>query len=142
MAKLTGAACRAGRALLKWSMRDLAAASGVSLPTLLKLENDGQVSAETAEKVTAAFESKGVEITNGDGTGARLLFVEAYPHKRDNGEWAVATRWREGDPLALVAPDVARSAAQEARARGDGRTADALERAASDADRQARGARA
>lgn len=74
MAKLTGAACRAGRALLKWSMRDLASASGVSLPTLLKLENDAQVSAETAEKVAAAFEARGVEITNGNGTGARLRF--------------------------------------------------------------------
>lgn len=72
MAKLTGAACRAGRALLKWSMRDLASASDVSLPTLLKLENDGPVSTETVEKVTAAFASRGVEITNGDGTGARL----------------------------------------------------------------------
>lgn len=74
MAKLTGAACRAGRALLKWSMRDLVNASGVSLPTVLKLENDGTVSPETAEKIAAAFAAKGVEITNGDGTGARLLF--------------------------------------------------------------------
>jgi predicted transcriptional regulator len=76
MAKLTGAACRAGRALLKWSMRDLVEASGVSLPTVLKLENDGSVSEETAEKIRAAFERQAVEITNGDGTGARLRFRE------------------------------------------------------------------
>lgn len=74
MANLTGAACRAGRALLKWTMRDLAGASGVSLPTLLKLENDGQVSPDTAAKVCAAFEARGVEITNGNGTGARLRY--------------------------------------------------------------------
>lgn len=72
MAKLTGAACRAGRALLKWSMRDLVAAAGVSLPTVLKLENDGAVAQDTADKITAAFDRSGVEITNGDGTGARL----------------------------------------------------------------------
>lgn len=72
MADLTGAACRAGRALLKWSMRDLADASSVSLPTLLKLENDGRVSDETADKIRAAFARHQVEITNGDGTGARL----------------------------------------------------------------------
>ncbi len=77
MAKLTGAACRAGRALLKWSMRDLADASGVSLPTILKLENDGTVSADTAGKIEATFAAQGVEITNGDGTGARLRFPTA-----------------------------------------------------------------
>ena len=75
MAKLTGAACRAGRALLKWSMRDLAAASGVSLPTILKLENDGAVTDETADKIRSAFQQAGVEITNGNGTGARLRFA-------------------------------------------------------------------
>lgn len=77
MAKLTGAACRAGRALLKWSMRDLVEASGVSLPTVLKLENDGAVSAETADKICTAFAARGVEITNGDGTGARLVFPKS-----------------------------------------------------------------
>lgn len=71
-ARLTGAACRAARALLKWSMRDLASQSGVSLPTILKLENDGQVTEDTADKIRAAFERHGVEITNGNGTGARL----------------------------------------------------------------------
>jgi transcriptional regulator with XRE-family HTH domain len=76
MAKLTGPACRAGRALLKWSMRDLVEASGVSLPTILKLENDGAVTADTAFKISRAFERYGVEITNGDGTGARLREAE------------------------------------------------------------------
>jgi DNA-binding LacI/PurR family transcriptional regulator len=55
-------------------MRDLVEVAGVSLPTVLKLENDGSVSEQTAEKVRSAFESHGVEITNGDGTGARLRF--------------------------------------------------------------------
>lgn len=79
MAKLTGAACRAGRALLKWSMRDLVTASEVSLPTILKLESDGAVSNDTADKIKAAFEREGVEITNGNGTGARLRLEGDQP---------------------------------------------------------------
>jgi transcriptional regulator with XRE-family HTH domain len=75
MAKLTGAACRAARALLKWSMRDLADAANVSLPTILKLENGKPVSSDTADKIAVAFERHQVEITNGDGTGARLRDV-------------------------------------------------------------------
>lgn len=72
MAKLTGPACRAGRALLGWSMRDLKDRSGVSLPTILKLEKGGEVGEETAAKISGAFAAERVEITNGDGTGARL----------------------------------------------------------------------
>jgi len=55
-------------------MRDLVQESGVSLPTVLKLENDGTVTEDTAEKIRAALDRHGVEITNGDGTGARLRF--------------------------------------------------------------------
>lgn len=62
-------------------MRELVEASGVSLPTVNKLENDVQVSAETEEKIRAAFEREGVEITNGDGTGARLR-----PRLAESGE--------------------------------------------------------
>jgi hypothetical protein len=58
-------------------MRDLVVASGVSLPTVLKLENGGLVSEGTAEKIRKAFDSHGVEITNGDGTGARLRFASS-----------------------------------------------------------------
>lgn len=79
-ARVTGAATRAGRALLKWSMRDLASASGVSLPTILKLENDVGVSEETAEKVRAAFDREGVTITNGEGTGAQLRAKASTPN--------------------------------------------------------------
>lgn len=76
MAKLTAAASRAARGLLKWSMRDLAEASGVSLPTILKLENEGTITDATADRITDALAARNVEITNGDGTGARLRTVE------------------------------------------------------------------
>jgi transcriptional regulator with XRE-family HTH domain len=72
MAKLTPEACRAGRAILKWSMRDLAAESGVAWTTINQLENGKPVRASTEERLAEAFAAHGVEITNGDGTGARL----------------------------------------------------------------------
>lgn len=71
--KLTAAACRAARALLNWSVRDLQAAAGVSPNTVATIEADGSVRAETAQKIVDAFRAHSVEITNGDGTGARLL---------------------------------------------------------------------
>jgi transcriptional regulator with XRE-family HTH domain len=69
---LTAAACRAARALLKWSMRDLAQASGVSLPTLLKIERGDAVSAEVARKVETAFMAHHVTLRVGRGEGAKL----------------------------------------------------------------------
>ena len=72
-AKLTAAACRAGRALLQWGVRDLAEAADLSKTTINLLENGAGFKEETAEKIIAAFARHGVEITNGEGTGARLL---------------------------------------------------------------------
>lgn len=72
MAKLTSAACRAGRALLKWSTRDLAREAEISPNTVFLVESDRPFRAETEAKIKAAFERHGVEITNGEGTGARL----------------------------------------------------------------------
>ncbi len=73
MAKLTGAACRAARAILKWSTRDLAKAASVSPATVNLLESDRPYREGTAEKIVRAFAEHDVEITNGEGTGARLL---------------------------------------------------------------------
>jgi len=75
--KLTGPACRAGRALLGWSMRDLREASGVSLPTIQNIEAGGEFQAATGAKIVEAFDRHGVEITNGRGTGARLVLGDA-----------------------------------------------------------------
>lgn len=71
--KLTPEACRAGRALLRWSVANLCEKAGVSPNTVTKLENGGVVRAESASRLVAAFKKARVEITNGDGTGARLL---------------------------------------------------------------------
>lgn len=71
-APVTPAACRAGRALLRWSIRDLAAHAELSTRTVHGLENGKATRDATADAIRAAFARHGVEITNGDGTGARL----------------------------------------------------------------------
>jgi predicted transcriptional regulator len=62
---------------LAWSQGDLAGASGISEPTIARLESqDGELGgrADTAAKIVAALESAGVEFIaeNGGGAGVRL----------------------------------------------------------------------
>jgi transcriptional regulator with XRE-family HTH domain len=75
---------KAGRALLRWSQQDLASASGVSLPTIKRLEAEiGDLGgrASTGEAIKRAFEEAGVTFIaeNGGGAGVRLR------HRRDGG---------------------------------------------------------
>lgn len=69
---------KAARALLGWSQDDLAAASGVSVPTIARLESvdsDGIGGrATTADAIRAALEAAGVQFIpeNGGGAGVRL----------------------------------------------------------------------
>ena len=77
MEKLTPEANRAARAILKWSVRELADAAGLAFSTVHLFEKNGSASETTVRKILAAFEAKNVEITNGDGTGARLRLMNA-----------------------------------------------------------------
>lgn len=68
---------KAARSLLAWSQGDLAKASGISEPTIKRLESqDGELGgrADTCEKIMAALEAAGVEFIseNGGGAGVRL----------------------------------------------------------------------
>lgn len=68
---------KAARALIAWSQEQLANYSGVSLPTIRRLEaQDGEIGGrkETGAKLVAALESAGVEFIpeNGGGAGVRL----------------------------------------------------------------------
>ncbi len=68
---------KAARALLAWSQHDLAEKSGVSYPTIARLEKDDGLlggRASTADAIRAALESAGVEFIpkNGGGAGVRL----------------------------------------------------------------------
>ena len=68
---------KAGRALLGWSQSDLASASGVSEPTIARLESvDGELGGReaTVQKIRAALEKGGIQFIeeNGGGPGVRL----------------------------------------------------------------------
>lgn len=68
---------KAARALLEWSQERLASASGVSIPTIKRMElraGDLGGRADTAARIVAALESAGIEFIaeNGGGIGVRL----------------------------------------------------------------------
>ena len=74
---LTSEQIRAARALLRWEQRDLADASGVSLPSVKRLETQpGALAAQerTILELRKALEGAGVEFIaeNGGGPGVRL----------------------------------------------------------------------
>ena len=72
---ITSELIRAARALLRWEQRDLARASGVSLPTIKRLEVIPGNLAAHSSTVTAlrrAFESVGIEFINSNARGVRL----------------------------------------------------------------------
>jgi ribosome-binding protein aMBF1 (putative translation factor) len=73
MAKLTPQACRAARALLGWGVRDLAKEAEVGVASVARYEAGEPLRDDTVQKMKDAFEANGVEITNGKGTGARLV---------------------------------------------------------------------
>lgn len=63
---------KAARALLAWSQEDLAEASGVSIPTVARLEAaDGPVGGRvaTVEAIKTALEKAGVTFLEDDGQG-------------------------------------------------------------------------
>ena len=72
---ITSELIRAARALLRWEQRDLAQASGVSLPTIKRLEVAPGLLAAHSSTVTAlrrVLEEAGIEFTNGSAPGVRL----------------------------------------------------------------------
>jgi len=74
---LTSEQVRAARMLLRWEQKDLAEASGVSLPSIKRLETQpGELGAQdrTIQAIVRALEKAGVEFIpeNGGGAGVRL----------------------------------------------------------------------
>jgi predicted transcriptional regulator len=66
---------KAARALLDWSQSDLAKWSGVSEPTIARLESaEGELGGreETVRKIRAALETNGIEFLEGNGEGVQL----------------------------------------------------------------------
>jgi transcriptional regulator with XRE-family HTH domain len=81
---LTPETCRAGRALLKWSMRDLAERARVDFTTINRIEAGLQVPrVSTQSRILAAFASAGVEIlSDHERIGAVLALA---PEIQDEG---------------------------------------------------------
>ena len=80
--KLSVRQVKAARALLGWSQSDLAKASGVSHPTVMRLEAaEGALGgrASTGDAIRVALEAAGIVFLpeNGEGPGVRLAKPEA-----------------------------------------------------------------
>jgi len=77
---ISGAQIRAARALLRWSVRDLARQAVVSIATVNLIEDaTGLPSTSRAQvdAVQATLESKGIEFLNGDTPGVRLRHIKS-----------------------------------------------------------------
>ena len=70
---ITSGQIRAARALLKWTGKELAKASGVAFSTLMRLEAGEGVpgaQAKTLDAIQKAFESAGIEFIGTPDSGA------------------------------------------------------------------------
>jgi transcriptional regulator with XRE-family HTH domain len=77
---LSGAQIRAARALLRWSVEELASRAVLGLNTIKRAEaKEGRTSLTAANElaIRRAFEAAGVEFTNGDLPGLRLTRTAA-----------------------------------------------------------------
>lgn len=78
-AKLTKEACRAARALLGMTTQEFALQVGASPTTINGIEQGSPIRETTERRIVERLDELGVEITNGDGTGARLRKLERSP---------------------------------------------------------------
>ena len=75
---ITSSQIRAARSLIKWTGKDLAAASGVAFSTLMRLETgDGVPSAQakTLDSIQKAFEKAGIEFIGSPEEGAGVRWM-------------------------------------------------------------------
>ena len=69
---MTSAQIRAARALLNWTIQELAEKVGVDRNTIAQIEAGRYASDETLAVIRRALEAAGVEFTNGRWPGVRL----------------------------------------------------------------------
>ncbi|PZP39752.1 MAG: transcriptional regulator [Azospirillum brasilense] len=78
---------KAARIFLDWEQRDLAERSGLSLPTIQRMEKFGleRSSVANAQKLRSALEAAGVEFIaeNGGGPGVRLRKLDNDPSQKE-----------------------------------------------------------
>ncbi len=74
--QILAAAIRAGRGALSWSQQDLAEKSGVSLPTVARLETStGSPKLETVSRLIGAIEKAGVKFEWNQVEGFTMVFT-------------------------------------------------------------------
>ena len=76
---ISGSQIRAARALLRWSGKQLASASGVSWPTIQRMEAAFGLPSGLAKNIMAikeTLEAAGIEFIDANGGGAGVRFKE------------------------------------------------------------------
>lgn len=77
---LTASQCRAGRALIEWSLQQLSQSAAIDVQTIADFEKRFRAADETTRRrIRAALEAAGVVFIaeNGGGAGVRLKFSRA-----------------------------------------------------------------
>lgn len=72
MPNLQPEACRAARAIMGVSVRELGALAGIAGESINKFENGRPMRESNKARLVEVFTANGVEILNGDSPGARL----------------------------------------------------------------------
>jgi transcriptional regulator with XRE-family HTH domain len=78
---MIGYTIKAARALLGWSLDNLAAKSGVSSETIATVESSQSDVGDGADRIVAALKAAGIEflLENGEGIGVRLKKTKPGP---------------------------------------------------------------
>lgn len=69
---MIAAQCRAGRALLDMTIRELATKANISPKTVASFETGSRIRERTAGAIREALEAAGVAFTNGDEPGVKM----------------------------------------------------------------------
>jgi transcriptional regulator with XRE-family HTH domain len=85
MAELTPEANRAARAILKWSVRDLAENAGIAFSTVHRFESTGAATETTKEKIKAAFAARDRSSAAAEARNNRQEVVRDHYSKRRLG---------------------------------------------------------
>jgi transcriptional regulator with XRE-family HTH domain len=68
---------RMARAAVGWGVRELAKKAGLTANTVTRIENGADAKQSTMDRLQSALEAAGVEFTNGDQPGVRLIKAAA-----------------------------------------------------------------
>lgn len=75
---------KAARSLLGWEQRDVAKRTGLSVPTIQRMESLGlgRSSAANADRVKNVFENAGIEFINDEAPGLRIHRHSSYANQK------------------------------------------------------------